>query len=132
MVSNDQIRMTKGVPSPRAELVIGHSDLGRCNIRRWPKAAFACSTIWANACRIADGHLGQHLAVEFDAGFGQPVDELAVSQPMLGSGGTQSNDPQPAEFTLPDAAVAESVNPRSNQCLFRGSQQLARVRRDSP
>ena len=46
-------------------------------------AAFACSATAANAGGIADGEVGEHLAVELDPGLAQAGDELVVREPVL-------------------------------------------------
>src|SRR5690606_2061032 len=50
--------------------------------------------------------VGKHLAVDFDAGLVQAVDEAAVGQAMLADGSVDALDPQSAEVALVDLAVA--------------------------
>src|SRR4051794_39185105 len=61
---------------------------------------------------VADGDVGEHLAVELDPGELQPVHELAVVQAVLARGGVDARDPQPAEVALAVAAVAVRVRVR--------------------
>src|SRR5919112_4261867 len=55
---------------------------------------------------VAHGDVGQHLAVELDAGQLEAVDERAVAQAILARGGVDAHDPQAAEVALAVAAVA--------------------------
>src|SRR6185312_2620388 len=55
--------------------------------------------------------VGEHLAVEGDAGEVQRVDELAVGQPFGADRGVDSLDPQGAEAALLHLAVAVGVLP---------------------
>src|SRR3954451_2913946 len=58
---------------------------------------------------VAHGYVGQHLAVEFDAGQLQAVHELAVAQALLAGGGVDARDPEAAEVALLVAPVAVGV-----------------------
>jgi hypothetical protein len=53
-----------------------------------------------------DRHVGQNLAVDFDAGLVQTVDEAAVGQAGLADGSVDALDPEGAEIALLDATVA--------------------------
>src|SRR5690606_41907880 len=57
------------------------------------------------------GHVGQDLAVQFDAGFAQTVDELRIGEAFNAGGGVDALDPQGAEAALLGAAVAVGVLP---------------------
>src|ERR1043165_5795396 len=59
--------------------------------------------------RLADGEIGQHLAVDRDAGLGEPVDEAAVGDAEGPHRGVEALDPQRAEGALAPLAVAEGV-----------------------
>src|SRR6185312_645694 len=59
--------------------------------------------------RLVDGHVGQHLAVDLDAGLVEAVDEAAIAQAVLAGGGVDALDPERAERALADLAVAIGV-----------------------
>src|SRR5690606_27491339 len=59
--------------------------------------------------RLMDGHVGQHLAVDLDAGLVQAVDEAAVGQAVLTHRSVDALDPQGAEVALAGLAVAIGV-----------------------
>src|SRR5207253_7491392 len=63
--------------------------------------------------RLAFVHrdVGEHLAVQRDAGEVQRVDELAVGQPLGADGGVDALNPQSAEAPLLHLAVAVGVLP---------------------
>src|SRR4051812_44506050 len=63
----------------------------------------------AEGLGVADGDVGQHLAVELDAGELQAVDERAVAHAVLARGGVDADDPQAPEVALAVAAVAVRV-----------------------
>src|SRR5688572_4034112 len=50
--------------------------------------------------RLRGGHVGQHLAVEGDAGGFQPAHELRVRQPVVARRRVDPDDPQPPELPL--------------------------------
>src|SRR5436305_14056953 len=52
------------------------------------------------ACRILQGDIGEHLAVELDACSLQSVDEVAVGQAVQAGGGADADDPDGAELAL--------------------------------
>src|ERR1700741_922287 len=53
---------------------------------------------------LADREIGQDLAVDLDAGLGEPADKSAVGQPVLAHGGVDALDPQRAEVALAQLA----------------------------
>src|SRR5919198_659233 len=67
---------------------------------------------------VADGDVGQHLAVQLEAGLLDPVHEARVGQAVLAGGGIDARDPQPAEVPLAVAAVAVRVLVRLEQGLL--------------
>src|SRR3954469_17966348 len=67
---------------------------------------------------VADGDVGQHLAVELDLRELQAVHELAVRQALLARGGVDALDPQAAELALAVLAVAVRVGARLEQLLL--------------
>src|SRR6188768_765169 len=62
--------------------------------------------------RVADRDLGEHLAVELDAGRRQLADELGVADTDAARGRVDTHDPQRAEVTLANLARAVHVHPR--------------------
>src|SRR5215211_5104838 len=75
---------------------------------------------------VADGDVGEHLAVELDAGLAQAVHELAVAHALAASGGVDTHDPEAAKVALAVAAVAVGIGVRLEQRLL--SPLVARVR----
>ena len=75
--------------------------------------------------RVENCQLGQALAIEFDAGLGAAVDELAVAEAVLAAGRVDADDPQLAEFTLAYAAIAEGEGFGAGEILFGGADQMA-------
>src|ERR671923_581835 len=63
----------------------------------------------AEGLGVADGDVGQDLAVEVDAGELEAVDERAVAHAVLPRGGVDADDPQAAEVALAIAPVAIGV-----------------------
>src|SRR6516165_6334318 len=59
--------------------------------------------------RLADREIGQHLAVNRDAGFGEAGDEPAVVEAERADRGVEALDPQSAKAALAPLAVAISV-----------------------
>src|ERR1700687_4392114 len=59
--------------------------------------------------RLGDGEVGQHLAVDHDAGLAQAGDEAAVVQPERAHRRIEPLDPQSAEGALLSLAVAEGI-----------------------
>src|SRR3954463_8063193 len=68
---------------------------------------------------VADGDVGQHLAVELDLGEAQAVHQLAVAHALLAGGGVDALDPQAAGLPLLVLAVAVGVRARLEQLLLR-------------
>src|SRR4051812_17732893 len=60
----------------------------------------------AEGLGVAHGDVGQHLAVELDAGQLEAVYERAVAHAVLARGGVDTGDPEAAEVALAVAAVA--------------------------
>jgi hypothetical protein len=56
-----------------------------------------------------DRHVGENLAVDFDAGLVQAVDEAAIGQAEFADSGVDALDPERTEVALVDLAVAVSV-----------------------
>src|SRR3954463_14018548 len=67
---------------------------------------------------VADGDVGEHLAVELDLGQAQPVHQLAVAHALLAGGGVDALDPQAAELALAVLAVAVRVRAGLEQLLL--------------
>src|SRR5262245_35408223 len=65
--------------------------------------------------RVADGEVGQDLAIEIDLGLLEALDELAVAQALGADGRVDADDPQAAELALPLLAVARRVGERVEQ-----------------
>src|SRR5579875_2821330 len=70
---------------------------------------------------VADGDVGEHLAVELDAGEREAVHELRVAHAVLARGGVDAGDPQAAEVALAVAPVAVGVGVRLQQRLLRAT-----------
>ena len=70
--------------------------------------------------RVENCQLGQALAIEFDAGLGAAVDELAVAEAVLAAGRVDADDPQLAELALAYAAIAEGEGFGAND-VFLGA-----------
>jgi hypothetical protein len=60
---------------------------------------------------VANGDVGQDLAVELDVRGLEALDEAAVGDARVAAGRVEADDPQAAEFGLLLAAVAVSVLP---------------------
>ena len=56
-----------------------------------------------------NGEFGNDLAVQLDAGLGQPMHELAVTDTLGAAGRVDPDDPELAEFRLALAAVRVGV-----------------------
>src|ERR1700735_5304349 len=61
---------------------------------------------------VADGQIGEHLAVELDVRRLQPGDELVVGEPVRPCARVDADDPEPPEHPLPVLAVAVGVGER--------------------
>src|SRR3954465_12878700 len=72
----------------------------------------------AERLSVADGDVGQHLAVELDLGQAQAVHELAVAHALLARGGVDALDPEAAEVALAVLAVAVGVGAGLEQLLL--------------
>src|SRR5262245_45615404 len=68
---------------------------------------------------IVDRQVGEHLAVEFDAGDLQPVHESGVRDAVRADAGVDPGDPQAAELRLAVAPVPIGVDARVLHLLFR-------------
>src|SRR3954470_4146030 len=68
---------------------------------------------------VANGDVGQHLAVELDLGEAQAVHQLAVAHALLAGGRVDALDPQAAELALAVLAVAVGIRARLEQLLLR-------------
>src|SRR3954447_10473371 len=68
---------------------------------------------------VAHGNVGQHLAVQLDAGQLQAVHELRVAHAVELGGGVDAGDPQAAEVALAVAAVAVRVGLRLDERFLR-------------
>ena len=58
---------------------------------------------------IVDGEVGEHLAVDFDAGLVEAAHQLRVREAFEAGGSVDALNPQCAEVALLVAAVAEGV-----------------------
>src|SRR3954449_11772805 len=67
---------------------------------------------------VADGDVGQHLAVELDLGQAQAVHQLAVAHALLAGGGVDALDPQAAELALAVIVVPVGVGAELEQLLL--------------
>ncbi len=76
---------------------------------------------------VADGEVGQDLAVELDVGGVQTLDEAAVADAVGARGGVQTNDPDGAEVALLLAAGTEGVEPGVMDGFFRVAEELGFV-----
>ena len=74
---------------------------------------------------IAHGHVGQHFAIHGNAGCFEAVNQLAVGDAILTSGGTDTLDPQAAILALLHAAIAFCVAIRAIGGFLRGLLELA-------
>ena len=72
----------------------------------------------AESLRIVNCQVGEHLAVDFDAGFVQVTHQLRVGEALQASSGIDTLDPQCAEVTLFVAAVTESIGQTFLPCVF--------------
>ncbi|CCF21957.1 protein of unknown function [Pseudorhizobium banfieldiae] len=63
--------------------------------------------------RLMDRHVGQDLAVDFDAGLVQAVDEAAVGEAGFADGCVDTLDPQGAEVALLNPTVAGGILART-------------------
>src|SRR5439155_20682926 len=75
--------------------------------------------------RIMHGEIGENLPVDLDAGFAEPVHELAVAQIVQVRARVDASDPETAEVPLFVLAVAVRVFPTALHVLLRRLPQLA-------
>ena len=75
--------------------------------------------------RLIHGEIGKHLAIDFDLGLLQAVDDLAVAQPELARGGVDAGDPERAEVALLGAAIAVRILAGLDDGLLRSAEYLA-------
>src|SRR5947207_5019114 len=75
--------------------------------------------------RIMHGEIGENLPVDLDAGFAEPVHELAVAQIVQVRARVDAGDPETAEVPLFVLAVAVRVFPTALHVLLRRLPQLA-------
>src|SRR5207237_10581768 len=61
------------------------------------------------ALGIADGEIGENLAVHFDSGLAEPVDKSAVGEAEFTGRGVDALNPQRPEIALLGAAVAVTI-----------------------
>ena len=73
---------------------------------------------------IADGDVGQHLAVEADIGGLETLDEAAVADAGTAAGGVQADDPQSADLALLLLAIAVGVLPGVLDSVFGVAEEL--------
>ncbi len=68
---------------------------------------------------IVDGQFGQHLPVDDNARFLQPVHQLAVGDAIQAGGGVDSGDPQLAEVPPAQPPVNVGIMQRLHHLLVR-------------
>src|SRR5947209_19446521 len=95
--------ITKKGASPGALEVVGSAP--RSGSRRLPGALGKTS----KGLRVADGDVGEDLAVELDLGEPEPVHELAVAESLPPRRGADAGDPQAPEVALAVAAATVGV-----------------------
>jgi hypothetical protein len=79
----------------------------------------------AERCGIADGELGEHLAVELDAGLAAAGDELVIGEALCTGSGVDADDPEAPEVPLSRLAIAVGVLERVLDLLPRRAIGLA-------
>src|SRR5579863_636549 len=75
--------------------------------------------------RVVYGDVREHLAVDFNTGLGEAVDDAAVAQPVNTGGSVDTRDPQSAELTLFLPTIAIRVLASLDDRLFGGAIDLA-------
>src|SRR5215217_2355817 len=75
--------------------------------------------------RLPHREVGEHLAIDLDAGGVQSVDEHAVRHVVLPRRGVDTHDPEAAEIALLVLAVAIRVAPAALHGFLRGLPELA-------
>src|SRR5436190_16728961 len=68
---------------------------------------------------VADGEVGEHLAIELDPGLRAPVHELIVREPVRARRRVDPRDPELPELALPHLPVAIGVDERVLDLLLR-------------
>src|SRR4051794_29641155 len=76
---------------------------------------------------VADGEVGEHLAVDLDVGQLQPVDQPRVAHAVLPGSGVDALDPELAEVALAGSPVPERVVPGVHELLVGGAEAAALV-----
>ena len=66
--------------------------------------------------RFIGGDVGEHLAVQVDAGAPEPADELRVADAIVAAAGVDADDEQAAELAL----LAAATDIRVTEGLFDG------------
>ena len=74
---------------------------------------------------LIHGEIGEHLAVDFDTGLLEAVDDPAVAQPELTRGGVDARDPERAEVALLGAAIAIRILAGLDDGLLGSAEYLA-------
>src|SRR5881394_2543109 len=99
----------KGYMGPGSRLTLGRDDRlrRRCSFLR--QRGLGLLDDGLEGGRLADGEVGQHLAVDRNAGLGETVDEPAVGEAEGTHRGVEALDPQRAEGALAPLAVAKGV-----------------------
>ena len=62
--------------------------------------------------RFPDGHIGEHLAVDFHSGLLQVIHKLAIFKALCPAGGVNPQNPQPAHIAFSLTAVTVSIAQR--------------------
>src|SRR5882672_7518933 len=75
--------------------------------------------------RLIYGEVGKHLAIDFDLGLLEAVDDLAVAQSEFTRGGVDAGDPERAEIALLGAAIPIRVLAGLDDGLLRSAEYLA-------
>src|SRR6185295_1808798 len=75
--------------------------------------------------RLIYGEVGKHLAIDFDLGLLQAVDDLAVAQSELTRGGVDAGDPERTEVALLGAAIAIRILAGLDDGLLGSAEYLA-------
>jgi len=85
----------------------------------------AFSTSNTNPGRVFHRDVSENLAVEFDSGRFEAVNQLAVSEAVQAGSRADALNPEAAILALLDAAIAEGVTIRAIRGFLRGLVQLA-------
>ena len=65
----------------------------------------------AETISVVDRDVGKHLAIDFDSGVAQAVDQLRVAHALEPCGSVDAGDPETAEIALAHAAVTVDLRP---------------------